>query len=70
MKTKLQQLNNNRSKIFHSQIFFQPKQITLPGEFLKMKQLIVFGHDLYILLTTIFQNGNLKYTGNISKKIF
>ena len=63
MKTKLQQLNNNRSKIFHSQIFFQPKQITLPGEFLKKKQLIVFGkteltnptHDLYILLTTIFQ---------------
>ena len=49
--------------MFHSQSFFQVKLITLPRNFLKMRQLIAFGKDALtnvtygpnILLTTILQ---------------
>ena len=63
MKTKLQESSNTSYKIFYSHMFFQLRQTTLLGKCSKIKWLIAFGktghingtHDLYTLLTTIFQ---------------
>ena len=65
--------------MFHPQIFFQLKWITLSGKFLKIKSLIAFGkvelanatYGLYILLTTILQEWWLvKYTTISQRRSF
>ena len=71
-------MNPASSKSFHSKISYPLKYITLPRKFLKKKKLIAFGkteltnatHGLHILLNTIFQNNNLKYTAASQKISF
>ena len=70
MKTKLQQLSNTSFKIFHCQIFFQLKSITVLWKFLKLNENKVVNkeenwtrsliHDIYYWLL-FFENDNFKY---------